>query len=157
MDEIIKDKLRKLTKTRFYSCKIRCKKQNFDLPSYEDYKEVLLDNYERGFKCDYCGVKLDLDDLYPYKLRPSVDHKIPLSVGGSNNKDNLIVCCTACNIVKGTLKYETYKKLIEILIPYNNFKEQLINEWFTGKYRNKIERVGKEKQKVKRYPLHEYI
>lgn len=41
--------------------------------------------------CYYCGVKLD---------KYHVDHVIPLSRGGSNSPDNLVIACPSCNLSK---------------------------------------------------------
>jgi 5-methylcytosine-specific restriction endonuclease McrA len=44
-------------------------------------------------RCYYCGVKVD--DTY------HVDHVIPLSRGGANGPENLVIACPACNVSKG--------------------------------------------------------
>lgn len=43
------------------------------------------------FKCVYCGSTLNL----------TLDHVIPLLYGGTKRKDNLVLCCTDCNLKKG--------------------------------------------------------
>ena len=47
--------------------------------------------------CAYCGK--------PWKTRrsrkPSMDHVIPLGVGGAHTKDNVVPCCWPCNRTKG--------------------------------------------------------
>ena len=48
---------------------------------------------QRG-KCYWCGAKV------PW-LRKHVDHVIPLSLGGSNGPENLVVSCPSCNLGKG--------------------------------------------------------
>lgn len=45
----------------------------------------------KGHRCFYCG-----------KDASHVDHKTPLRRGGSNNIGNLVPCCAACNIAKGS-------------------------------------------------------
>lgn len=51
--------------------------------------------YDRqGGLCAYCGVEL--------KHKYEVDHVIPLSRGGSNNKSNLALACQYCNRSKGS-------------------------------------------------------
>ncbi|TNE68419.1 HNH endonuclease [bacterium] len=44
-----------------------------------------------GNHCQYCGRK---DDL-------TIDHVIPRSRGGSDEWDNLVACCSSCNVKKG--------------------------------------------------------
>lgn len=47
---------------------------------------------QRG-KCWHCGKKLDPDDYH-------VDHLTPLSRGGSNAADNIVITCPHCNMSK---------------------------------------------------------
>ena len=52
-----------------------------------------------GFTCQLCGAGPgDQDPFNPNrKIRLHIDHIIPLSQGGSNDKENLRVLCSACN------------------------------------------------------------
>lgn len=44
--------------------------------------------YKRDhYKCVYCGSTEDL----------TIDHKIPVSKGGKNKKDNMVTACSDCN------------------------------------------------------------
>lgn len=54
-------------------------------------KKQVLD--EAGWKCEYCGTELN-------ELTASVDHKIPLSKGGTTDRSNLIAACSRCNMQK---------------------------------------------------------
>src|ERR1017187_7212079 len=53
------------------------------------------------FACHYCGAK----------KRLSVDHKIPVSQGGSTEAENLVIACKSCNSKKGSRSYEIVKDL----------------------------------------------
>ena len=46
------------------------------------------------WKCKYCGYKLRLEDI-------TFDHVLPLSKGGENNVENLVISCSNCNHLKG--------------------------------------------------------
>lgn len=48
-----------------------------------------------GFKCKYCGITAEFSALH-------VDHKVPVALGGSNDIDNLVTACVACNLGKRT-------------------------------------------------------
>lgn len=51
--------------------------------------------YERdNFTCQYCGLHADEGEL-------QIDHIIPVSRGGTNNINNLVTSCSACNKKKG--------------------------------------------------------
>lgn len=46
--------------------------------------------------CHYCNIEFDryLDDAY------HVEHKLPLSRGGTNDRENLVLSCPKCNLQK---------------------------------------------------------
>ncbi|OCL96492.1 HNH endonuclease [Aliarcobacter thereius] len=62
-------------------------------------KEQLL-KQAKG-KCEYCGIEL-------YERTAMVDHKIPLSKGGSSDIENLAICCQKCNILRQTKYLEAH-------------------------------------------------
>lgn len=48
--------------------------------------------YKRDdYECQYCGSKYDL----------TIDHVIPRSKGGDDTWENLVACCSSCNLKKG--------------------------------------------------------
>jgi len=59
-----------------------------------------------GFTCQLCGVTAgDPDPADPSKhARLHVDHVKPITQGGTNDRDNLRVLCTACNLGKKDLQ-----------------------------------------------------
>lgn len=63
--------------------------------SYEERREILKENY--GI-CACCGKKLTTKTM-------TVEHIIPLSRGGTNDRKNLTVLCYDCNQLKGNLLY----------------------------------------------------
>jgi hypothetical protein len=54
--------------------------------------------------CHYCGVELD-------SFTATIDHKIPRSKGGKNNKGNRVLCCRRCNTLKGDMDYEEFIRI----------------------------------------------
>lgn len=60
-------------------------------------KEELYNKWETVFNklCCYCGKELSKDRIIG-------DHYIPLCYGGNNNIDNIMPCCSKCNLKKGT-------------------------------------------------------
>jgi hypothetical protein len=59
--------------------------------SKQDVAEIRV---RQGDTCAYCGVNLEGSG--------HVDHIIPLSLGGSNGKENIQLACRSCNLVKGS-------------------------------------------------------
>lgn len=50
-------------------------------------------------RCGYCGILMTGKGLH----QETVDHVIPLSRGGSNAPDNLVLACRSCNARKGRM------------------------------------------------------
>lgn len=53
-----------------------------------------------GFRCCYCGASAKTSQL-------EVDHIIPVSLGGSNDMDNLITSCRNCNGGKSNIELDS--------------------------------------------------
>jgi 5-methylcytosine-specific restriction endonuclease McrA len=54
----------------------------------------IIDKYKAQHgKCFYCGIKLN--------KKYHIDHVVPLSRGGSNFIDNIVLACPSCNCSKG--------------------------------------------------------
>ena len=47
-----------------------------------------------GFTCQYCGKRMDAEDL-------TFDHVVPRAAGGRTTWDNIVTCCVTCNRRKG--------------------------------------------------------
>ncbi len=56
--------------------------------------------------CGYCGKKMS---------QPTVDHKIPVSRGGTDVIQNLIAACKACNCSKGNKTEEEYRSFLSMV------------------------------------------
>lgn len=56
-----------------------------------------------GNLCLGCGVSF-------LAAQPTVDHRLPTSRGGSNDRDNLWLLCAACNNDKGDLTVEEWQE-----------------------------------------------
>jgi hypothetical protein len=74
------------------------------------YGESLAER-DFGWMCAYCYVFLDRVPKYTtawngnkqYVAKPNsatVDHVVPVSLGGPNHIDNFVLCCSRCNIGK---------------------------------------------------------
>lgn len=56
---------------------------------------------EQSGLCSYCGE--DMGETY------TVDHVLPLSRGGTNTPDNIVLCCGVCNSSKGTATLDEWE------------------------------------------------
>lgn len=76
-------------------------------------------------ECQYCGSKKDL----------TIDHVIPRSKGGRDTWENLVACCTKCNLKKGNqllsetsmiLKRKPFAPLNRVHL---DLKKSKVSEW----------------------------
>lgn len=56
---------------------------------------------EQDAKCAYCKTLLPLRGFH-------VDHKLPVSRGGTNDRSNLHLTCARCNLLKRTMTHEEF-------------------------------------------------
>jgi 5-methylcytosine-specific restriction endonuclease McrA len=57
-----------------------------------------------GWFCHYCGNAIARDKHLKPENRAAVDHKKSRRLGGTDDLDNLVLCCARCNNKKGSLK-----------------------------------------------------
>lgn len=62
-------------------------------------KDLVYDKYNGH--CAICGQPLDKEEM-------TISHDIPLSTGGTNGKDNLILACWTCNHMKNNLSMRDF-------------------------------------------------
>ena len=72
----------------------------------EDIRELALEAY--GTQCKYSGRVLKLDNMV-------FDHRIPISKGGTSNRDNIQVISKFSNNMKGSLEETHFRMLLEWL------------------------------------------
>lgn len=86
-------------------------------------------------KCFYCGLPILIHADERYRLKATLDHKVPLAKGGEPFGDNVVAACFQCNMHKGMLDAETFiavrndhvrrKKLIRELQGQAQVEDQL--------------------------------
>ena len=70
----------------------------------DDSREAIAERDD--WECVYCDEDLDWDNL-------AIDHKIPLSRGGTNHTNNLQATCNECNEEKGNKTDAEYRRWLE--------------------------------------------
>ncbi len=59
--------------------------------------------FERdNFVCQYCGLDASKDFETWWHANLNIDHVVPKSHGGTDEENNLVVACRACNLYKGS-------------------------------------------------------
>lgn len=91
-------------------CSKRCRKQRFDshrtraMHAGVHYEYVRPhDIYERdGWTCGLCGDRVDELAKWPDQMCASLDHVVPISMGGPHEAGNLRLAHWLCNSLRGT-------------------------------------------------------
>jgi hypothetical protein len=92
---------------------------------------------ERDGCCQKCGGKENL----------TIDHIVPLSLGGENSYKNVWTLCRECNLMKGqgtiSEKEKLYNQLQLLILAFSNKYKQENSEWTEDKVRRSIMRRKK--------------
>lgn len=72
----------------------------------DELREMFYESY--GQTCKYCSKILTIDNMV-------IDHIIPISKGGTSNRDNLQIICKTSNTMKGSLMESDFKFLLDWL------------------------------------------
>jgi len=86
------------------------------------------DTYQRyHFTCVYCGF-----DGRPFDswMQLSIDHIRPITCSGSNEPDNLVVACRACNSITSRMKFTEGMSREEIIKQKRNQVKRRRKEFY---------------------------
>lgn len=79
-------------------------RRNFNGKRKAAYKARLIG--ENGCRCHYCKRRVEAQLL-------TLDHVVPVSAGGTNNLDNLVLACQRCNEKKANRSAAKFIRQIE--------------------------------------------
>jgi 5-methylcytosine-specific restriction endonuclease McrA len=71
----------------------------------EEMERIVIAQRER---CIYCNVR------FSERVRPSKDHIVPQTFGGTNYASNLVAACRSCNSRRGNTPFFTYCRLLSL-------------------------------------------
>ena len=94
--------------TEKYKAKIKRK-------NYSDEERKIIYN-KSGGRCELCGMRLSFDDM-------TLDHIIPLSLGGEDSMENLETACYGCNQFKSNILPEDFMDRIIKIFLYQTEKK----------------------------------
>lgn len=160
--ELDNDTLEEFLKKRFDYMYKRCEENEWVLPKLEMYRDIFKKNFNNGFKCEYCNAPLrfeakeekkgakNYEDLFTF------EHRRPLSKGGVHSRDNLVISCMCCNIIKADMEEELFLSILKSidsdtkykLYEYSYFKQNLISNKFIN-YNQTINKLTSENKKLK--------
>lgn len=70
---------------------------------------------EQNGQCFYCRVRMTRARGLP--TTATLEHRVPLSRGGTHSRKNLVAACAACNYLKGNKTEDEFAPLLAAL-PY---------------------------------------
>jgi len=85
------------------------------------------------YRCRYCG--LDGTASFENALVMSVDFVVPRAKKGKKDPQNLVACCRACNMIKGTRIYKDLEEAKQYVLAR---RDELRNSWETKTSRGKL-------------------
>jgi 5-methylcytosine-specific restriction endonuclease McrA len=104
MKTILSDPLLQRSRRLLHDHRSRAKRDGAALNyNLDDVRQLL----EAHPTCSYCRM--------PLSFAAYLDHRQPLARGGQHHLDNLAVCCTRCNSVKGQLSEAEYRELLALV------------------------------------------
>ena len=87
----------------------------------EELHKNFINCYTQGFKCYYCGNKMELK--WGSELSFTLDHYIPKSKSGLDTEENLVFCCRTCNLLKSNMDAQKYISNMERIRARKNKRE----------------------------------
>jgi 5-methylcytosine-specific restriction endonuclease McrA len=97
----------------------RCKKVGLDVSQVPNTKQIeqwLIDN--APYTCYYTSIALN--------TQFEVDHKTPVSRGGTFGFDNLVIASPAMNGAKGSMTSQEFKQLLKLINKWPDQGKQLL-------------------------------
>ena len=80
-------------------------------PSLAGVRGVIADHQK--WHCFYCRRKMtEYDGVTHLDTDVTIDHKTPVSKGGTNNTENLVASCARCNNEKSDMDFDAYMRWI---------------------------------------------
>jgi len=118
--------------------------KNRNTPSWSQF-QGWIETWDKGGRhCEYCHRVIDLEDNRPpYSRQLSLDHRIPLCHGGDDRLSNLALVCNRCNLIKSTMREDTYRELLYYIADDEQLLGKMLSEAFKGRIAYKLERLEK--------------
>jgi integrase/5-methylcytosine-specific restriction endonuclease McrA len=100
--------LREAFEQRWRSLATRSERIGIPMPDKEALWKKVMDSWNSGFKCNYCGNKMKLIESPPSPKTFTLEHELAIHNGGDNSLQNVFIICKDCNTKKNTLSASTF-------------------------------------------------
>ena len=104
--------LREAFEQRWRNLLTRSLRVGLSLPDKEALWKKVMDCWNSGFKCDYCGNKMKLIESAPSSKTFTLEHELAIHNGGDNALQNVFIICKDCNTKKNTLCASTFHDVL---------------------------------------------
>ena len=100
----LKETLTKIIKRRYHNISYQKNKKgwNHENVSKHDLRCLFSESLRSGFKCPYCQSDMTLEP--DFTNTATIDHVTARSLGGDNDKKNMVLCCRDCNTKKAKIE-----------------------------------------------------
>ena len=98
---------------------------------YMGYLRYIRQKYREYGRCWYCG-KHFTEDMYSAG-KVHIEHQIPKSMGGSNDKENLVFACEKCNCQKNDSTINEYRQRLrnKMIAKFGNEQKELLRKTYS--------------------------
>ena len=121
----------------------RYRNHNIKFKTWKELIEKTNIDENKKLRCFYCNDLLEYSQKISERKVVSLDHKLPKYWGGKDTIENTCLCCKECNIIKGTMKENTYIKF-RIILLQNGLLERYLQEAYPGKKAAMLKRKNKK-------------
>lgn len=104
--------LRNAYEQRWKALAKRSEKLGLSLPDKEQLWKKVLNQWNNGFKCEYCNDQMKIKQPQPASKTFTLEHSIALYNGGNNAIENIHVICKECNTQKNVMTPELFNQLL---------------------------------------------
>lgn len=111
-----------------------------DPPNQEDIYSIFSEAIDTG--CCYCGCEFVQGHE---QFSPTLDHIIPVSRGGTNERENLTVCCNRCNLLKRTMLSGEFLSIMDKMGEYMQYAG---NDMFRNRFANRFKELRDSPDRV---------
>ena len=105
--------IRNIANKRYQTAARRHYRGKYDCapPTRKAIRAVVSEAFDNGMICPICGREMVYETTGSNDRMMTLEHIMPLSRGGDQTRNNLIMICRECNCAKGSMTVEEYERM----------------------------------------------